>query len=395
MGLIVFLATFFAWLTGYALWFSHFLGYWGWLPKLPKANGIAVTASCGGRGHLTQMMSLVRKLESEGHCVTLFITNAGCFIPDYALDFLKGRGIAIRQYPSAELLAAGGKVDYWETSKRFLSQLPSITRHFTEIHRDLIAFKIGHVFNLYDTAFSLYYLAIRPELDVTALATQLKSRLVYPAKYQTPFKADLWREFLFQITVSGAAVAPRCLAISPLRPLEVKKAIPPLIEKVERSPVSSGRRILAYILFPEYKPYIVELANLNPSLEIDLFLEQEAETEITTPNLTSHRLSYTKFHSMMETCDLVVTTAGIETACEAILRGKYVVMVPSVGHYEQETNAHLFASNLFNVRMMTTFGQTAALNTAIEDLLASSHCHDDEYEDIRSWYQSHVSLLPA
>jgi uncharacterized protein (TIGR00661 family) len=56
-------------------------------------------------------------------------------------------------------------------------------------------------------------------------------------------------------------------------------------------------------------------------------------------NIKINPISADKYLEKMASCKAIITTAGFESACEAMYLNKPVMMIPVPNHYEQHCNA--------------------------------------------------------
>jgi hypothetical protein len=124
-----------------------------------------------------------------------------------------------------------------------------------------------------------------------------------------------------------------------------------------------------------------------PSFHLFLFRRQEQDVVHLLPNLTCFRLDRRNFLSCMNACDGYVSTAGVESVCEAVVLQKPVLVVPGRNDEEQYMNALTFAQHLEGVFARTNF--------VLDDLLAYIQQHRDTRGRISSTYANECMRVRA
>jgi hypothetical protein len=102
-------------------------------------------------------------------------------------------------------------------------------------------------------------------------------------------------------------------------------------------------------------PIAAQAAAATPPFHLYLFRRQEQEVMRLLPNLTCFRLDRRNFLSCMAACDGYVSTAGVESVCEAVVLQKPVLVVPGRSDEEQYMNALTFTQHLEGVFARTNF----------------------------------------
>ena len=161
--------------------------------------------------------------------------------------------------------------------------------------------------------------------------------------------------------------------------------------------------LLAYVNVPQFAESIIQecnrwytlsqLYNLPFTFHLFLFRKQEPDINFISPNLTCIQVDRVKFISMLKVCNALITTAGVESICEAMLFKKPALIVPGIDDDEQYTNAYLFST-----QMKAIFGQTNFIfDTLFKYLLYHSpfynNIQDHEYynqcKQVEHWLNNH------
>lgn len=297
-----------------------------------------------GRGHMTQAVSLKTILESRGHTVekVLIGSSEGRSIPRFIQEEFKGRSISLPS-PNFVLDRKGRKVRLAKTIVRNLLKLPLFMSSVRKVREVLEEIRPDMVVNFYDVLGGLTYYFYSPEIPFVCVGHQY---LTLHPDFPFPRGGVFQRQLLKWHTRLTAIKAHKILALS-FRDMPDKAdkrlvVTPPLLRKMvlDTSP-QRGNFILGYLLNKAYAEEVIAWHRKDPAEKAHFFWDnQEAQEEtLMHRNLIFHRLSDTKFIDFMSKCKGVVTTAGFESVCEAMYMGKPVLMVPTLGHYEQQCNA--------------------------------------------------------
>jgi uncharacterized protein (TIGR00661 family) len=117
---------------------------------------------------------------------------------------------------------------------------------------------------------------------------------------------------------------------------------PPILRKeISDQHSTRGNFLLGYMVNDGYSEEIFRWHRDHPEIPIHCFWDKKDEPEVKKidDTLTFHQLNARKFMEYMSACRGLMTTAGFESICEAMLLGKPVLMVPVAGQYEQACNA--------------------------------------------------------
>jgi UDP-N-acetylglucosamine:LPS N-acetylglucosamine transferase len=100
-----------------------------------------------------------------------------------------------------------------------------------------------------------------------------------------------------------------------------------------------------------------------------------------------------QFASYLRNARLVVTSAGVETACECLLTGVPAVLIPTKGHFEQYTNSLYFTKNTATIRMAESF---ESISDVLQTLKAAWSTPTDalrlERDRMITWIHAHETF---
>ena len=97
--------------------------------------------------------------------------------------------------------------------------------------------------------------------------------------------------------------------------------------------------VLVYLMHEDMVPNLIVQAVYNPNIKIQCFTKLTKKFECPS-NLTLNNLDGKLFQEKMKVCKAVVCSGGFETASEAILQKKPLLMIPMENHYEQYCNVN-------------------------------------------------------
>ena len=86
-------------------------------------------------------------------------------------------------------------------------------------------------------------------------------------------------------------------------------------------------------------PDLIKQSIQHPNLVIQCFTKLTKQFDC-PPNLTVYNLDGKLFQEKMKVCKAVICSGGFETASEAILNKKPLLMIPMPNHYEQHCNVN-------------------------------------------------------
>lgn len=335
-----------------------------------------------GRGHLTQAMALRHMLRDAGHRVEEVIVgkSEGQAVPAFFRTAFEAPVTPIES-PGFVSDGADRSVRPWATLFREAGRTPTFW-HSLEILDDAIdRCEPDVVVNFFEPLMGLYAATRSPSVPVVAVAHQYM--FLHP-DYRFPAGQRLQRwgtKAFARLTAWGAS---RCLALSlypaPDRSEQNLFVLPPLLRsKLFRQPRSRTEPFfLVYLLNSGYAAEILRWHQRHPEVRLHCFWDRPdaAPVERYDETLTFHQLDEDKFLSLMARCRGFVSTAGFESAAEAMYLGTPVQVVPVEGHFEQRCNA------------VDAVRAGAGIRTARFDigrLRRARACHFDVGSRFRNW----------
>jgi len=298
-----------------------------------------------GRGHLTQAMSLRRRLEQAGHRVAGVVVgqSQSRTVPAFFGDAFAGP-VTYVDSPSFVPDDEDRAVRIGTTLLHELTRTPTFLDGLAAIDEAVERHDPDVIVNFFEPLGGVYAAYYRPETPIVAIAHQYMFH--HPAYEFPPGRlVQRWAARAFaSITAWGAT---RRLALS-LYPAPDRRAdglvvLPPLLrDSLFRQPTDRTESFfLVYILNSGYADQIIRWHERHPEVRLHCFWDrpEAASVEHYDDTLTFHQLDDDKFLSLMARCRGFVSTAGFESIAEAMYLGKPVQVVPVGGHYEQSCNA--------------------------------------------------------
>lgn len=297
-----------------------------------------------GRGHMTQAIALYQILRSAGHeIVHVFIGKSKRRrVPSY---FFKAFNTPVELLDSPNFIS-----DPKNKSIRLLASilynlkfLNEFRKSMRRIHEVVVETEIDAIINFYDFLGGFYNLFYRnPSIFFSVGHQFLTDHPDFPFA-----KGKFLDKVLFLINNrinSLGAYKKIALSFKPYHPGQIRKTVvtPPLLRK-EIYDYKSTREdfLLGYMVNDGYSQEIIHWHRKHPEILIHCFWDKKDEPEIKKidDTLIFHQLDAYEFLDYMSRCKGLMTTAGFESICEAMLLGKPVLMVPVSGQYEQACNA--------------------------------------------------------
>lgn len=297
-----------------------------------------------GRGHMTQAISLQKKLLREGHQLVgvLVGKSPSRNIPDF---FTKAIKAPIYTFDSP---------NFMPTAKNKKSNIiMSILLNILQIHKYIHSIRYLNqiikdseadtVINFYEIITGLTYLCFRPKATMICIAHQYL--FLHPDFKFPPEKrlfAIMSLKIFTRITAFGAS---KKLALS-FREMQDDfdrriSVVPPLLrdEVVAKTPIK-GEYIHGYVVNSGFSEDIMDWHTTHPEVPLHFFWDKKNTTPetVVSRNLVFHQLDDQKFIDYMVGSKAYATTAGFESVCEAMYLGKPILMVPA--HIEQMCNAY-------------------------------------------------------
>lgn len=302
-----------------------------------------------GRGHMTQAISLYQILRSAGHeVVHIFIGKSKRRkVPSY---FFNAFDLDVELIDSPNFITDPENKSIRLISSVFynIKNLNQYRKSLKRIHEVVMEAETDALISFYDFLGGFYNLFYRKRIRFFAVGHQFLTD--HP---DFPFAGGkLIDKRLFLINNylnSMGAYKKIALSFRPYQPARVKKTVvtPPLLRKeIFKYTTAKEEFLLGYMVNEGYSREIIDWHRGNQHVRIHCFWDKmdEPETKIIHENLIFHQLNAEKFMDLMSRCKGLMTTAGFESICEAMLLGKPVLMVPVSGQYEQACNA-IDASN--------------------------------------------------
>lgn len=342
-----------------------------------------------GRGHLTQSLTIASKLRAEGHEIVGAIMNKNPYreLPSFFKEqiacpiyfikspyFLKNKdntGISMPKSVVFNLLRSG----------QYLQSLFQIKKILKESQPDTIL-------NFYEPLAGLYYLLFRPKIISYCLGHQFF--LEHPS-FKRPsgrFSDHVLLKFYNKLVAYGTKYK-FALSFTQEKDCLKKRIIvcPPLIrEEIKSLKVEDKDFILSYLLNDGYFLQVIEWANKNRDQKIEAFWDKKDEIAVRSfsPKLNFHPISGQLFLDFLKDCSTYVSTAGFESICEASYLGKKILMIPTVGHYEQLCNA-VDAKRAGLAESATSFN--------IDIILNKKDNYDEAQLSFRKWVDSYEQKI--
>lgn len=300
-----------------------------------------------GRGHLMQALVVHDWLVEEGHEVCCIVVGlpSDRQVPDF---FRRRVTCPLVALPSPGFVKRRGRgVSLWRTAWRVLVRLPEHVSSLRRFHRLVDYHRPDAVISFYEPLAGLHGLLRPGAVRRVAIAHQY----VYLHEgYRIP-GAGVWQQILLRsFTRLTAAGADRMLALSveemPASRDPRLRVVPPILRPDLLSmPSTDEGHVLVYLVNGGYMADIERWHRANPGVRLHCFTDapevRDRHRGHYHPHegLSFHSIDDRLFLEMLAGCRAVVTSAGFETVCEALLLGKPLLMVPVEGHQEQLSNA--------------------------------------------------------
>ncbi len=312
-----------------------------------------------GRGHITQCLAVKELIEKHGHevCCVLVGNMHKKSIPDF---FKSSFSCKIAEIRSPSFVYDVG-VNMWKTGIVNLLYIPKYILSLKRIRRFIHKFKPDVVINFYEPLFGLYRLLGGECNKSFAIGHQFMFlHPNYVANKSNEKKLELIGGKLYTKLV-GYKSKKLALSISKEYPVDEITVVPPILrEDIFKGTSINEGFVLIYSLTRSYgKSFLME----SPQhIKYEVFTEKfwPNDSDIMKfGNITFNKLDGKKFIDYMKRCEMVVCTAGFETASESSYLGKKVMVIPTENHFEQYFNAwdfHLngLAKMRFNFKNIST-----------------------------------------
>ena len=298
-----------------------------------------------GRGHLTQAIATYELLTANGHDVAAVLVGSSSRreLPAYVRERIK---CPVITFPSPNFVTdkENKSIQLGKSIWKTLAQWSSYRRSMRLIADTITKLQPDLLLNFYEPLVGIRYFVKRLPVKIVSIAHQylyLHPGFEFPEG--SPAK-EKWA--IRQYTRLTAAGADALLALSfyPMaRPVYKNiQVCPPLLrQEATKQELFEGDHLLVYLVNSGYMQEVINWHKKNPHILIHCFTDS-ATVKVRwhyQENLFFHSLDDQKFLRFMATAKGLVTTAGFESVCEAMLMGKPVLMVPVKGHFEQWCNA--------------------------------------------------------
>lgn len=297
-----------------------------------------------GRGHMTQAIALYQILKSAGHQVVhIFIGKSKRRkVPSY---FFSAFDLEIELIDSPNFITDPENKSVRVIASVFynMKYLNHYRKSMKRIHEVVVGTKADALISFYDFLGGFYNFFYRKPVRFFVVGHQfLTDHPDFPFAGSSLIDKRL---FLINNYLNSLGVYKKiALSFRPYQPERIKKTMvtPPLLRKeiFNYQPIKEDF-LLGYMVNEGYSREIIDWHQENPEVTIHCFWDKkdEPETKKIGDNLFFHQLNAGKFLDLMSRCKGLMTTAGFESICEAMLLGKPVLMVPVSGQYEQACNA--------------------------------------------------------
>lgn len=300
-----------------------------------------------GRGHLMQCLSVYEMLTSRGHDVCCIVVGLPTdrVLPEF---FRRRIGCPLVTLGSPGFVKRGGRsISLLLSLWRVLTRLPDHVSSLRRFDRLVTYHRPDAIVNFYEPLAGLHgWLRPGPSRRIS-----IAHQYVYLHEgYDIP-GSGRWQQFLLRaFTRLTSAGSDRRLALSivdmPASRDVRLRVVPPILrrEVMDLRPSDEGF-VLVYLVNSGYMSDILRWHAAHPDVRLHCFTDDEGvrardgRQYRVDDTLTFHAIDDRLFLEMLACCRAVVTSAGFETVCEAMLLGKPLLTVPVEGHREQLSNA--------------------------------------------------------
>lgn len=340
-----------------------------------------------GNGHLTQAVSLFQMLRADGHEVVAAMigSSGGKRKPDF---FCRSVTCPVYTYQSAGLTySQSGKLELGQTVAGFIRAVPGISASLRYIDSVVKSSKPDLIVNFYEICGGLYNFFFRNTIPVSCIGHQY---LFLHPDFRFPERKILQRCVLILLSRATAWGAREVFALSftgSYAPGSRVRVVPPLLRReVAGISPTHGDHILVYLTQPLLRRQIEKWHRRNPKVKLHCFCNNPYQKTgfVVDDTLTFHPTDTRTFIELLQSCRALVTTAGFESVCEAMLLGKPVMMVPVPNHFEQECNALDASFNRLG---------TVSKNFDLDRLFAYLPRHESRAAAAREWLEQTPRLL--
>ena len=287
-----------------------------------------------GNGHLTQAISIKQLLKDnydyDISCALVAKKNKG--LAKYFTEQFK-----VIQFDGFDFVFDNnGKVIVWKSILQNTLELPRLIVSFIKICNIIKKEKPDVIFNYYEPLVGLTALFFKNIKYISVGHQYAMETSVYP-KINGYHIQKQFVSIINKVTTINAKV----VALS-FYEFEDNNVIPcpPILRK--ESYIKSNKQedfILVYLMNEDMLPDLIKQSIQHPNLVIQCFTKLTKQFDC-PPNLTVYNLDGKLFQEKMKVCKSVICSGGFETASEAILNKKPLLMIPMPNHYEQHCNVN-------------------------------------------------------
>lgn len=286
-----------------------------------------------GNGHITQAIGVKQHLNNKGHDVAL------------AFAAKKKKGLASYFKSEFELVeyegfdfvfGKNGRVVIWKTVLKNLIELPRLILSFKKICGVIDREKPDVIVNFYEPLVgltSIFY----PKIRYISIGHQYAME---SSEYPN-VKGYFFQKIFLGIINGITSINSTIVALSYYEYSDNSVVVCPPILREESYKLSNTQSdfVLVYLMNEDMLPQLINESHIHPELNIECFTKLTKQHEVPV-NLKVYNLDGKEFQKKMKVCKAVVCSGGFETASEAILQKKPLLMIPMPNHYEQHSNVN-------------------------------------------------------
>jgi uncharacterized protein (TIGR00661 family) len=281
-----------------------------------------------GSGHTVQAIGLKQILADKDHNVSLAISAK----KEHGFSSFFSSEFNIHGYDGFDFIFKDGRLHIAKTTVHNFFRLGKIIKSFVDLLRLIKKEKPDLIVNFYDPLVGLTSLFF-PDIKYISIGHQ------YAMTHWTYPKISGFTTQKLFLKLLNWATAPRNqkIALSFYHNGE-DNCCPPILRKssYETEDVVEDF-VLVYLMNDGILPQLINQAIKHPEINIECFTKLTRQFDL-PKNLSVQNLSGDLFLQRMKRCRAVVCSGGFETASEAMLLGKPLLMVPIVNHFEQISN---------------------------------------------------------
>jgi uncharacterized protein (TIGR00661 family) len=237
-----------------------------------------------------------------------------------------------------------GRIILWKTFLKGLYDLSAITKSLIKIYSFIKAEKPNVIFNFYEPLVGIMA-PFFPNIQFISVGHQYAMTLKEYPKIKGFYIQKVFLRILNYLTTLNSKII--ALSYYPIQTDKNLLICPPILRNDTYSFSNENKNyILVYLMNKKMIPKLGLEAIKYPNENIECFTrfdsneECQKENELAPKNLRFFCLNGELFQSKMKECKAVVCSGGFETASEAILHNKPLLMVPMKNHFEQYSNCN-------------------------------------------------------